>query len=270
MNTKENIEILAKIERYILGELSQEEIDDLWVEFLKNPEYYKWFETELHLRGLARKGINPFEEKQPETVDETESEISKINSIKTWVLAAAATVLLVVGLQFFSVSEEESTNRWAIASIEHTEMVGADVLRSDEEEVSDFEVSINEALSAAYEEEFDEAIEKFEWLYEQAPNNLQRAKIGMNLGILHYNLSEYEPAKTYFQSVLETEEIERFVEEKAWWFLGNAHLNLRELEEAREAVFNAYSLDGRFQNPALSLLKKLDVRLGYVPSAELD
>ncbi len=270
MDTKDKIETLKKIERYIRGELSQKEIDELWVEFLKNPEYYEWFETELHLRSLARKGDNPLVKELPDTSGETKEEPSKIKSIRTWIIAAAASVLFVIGLQLFSVSEQESQNRWALASIEHTEMLGADILRSDEEEVSDFDISVNEALSAAYEEQYEEAIEKFSFLFEQAPSELQRVKIGMNLGILHYNLGEYETAKSHFRQVVNAEEIDRYAEEKAWWFLGNAQVNLNDLEEARESVFNAYSLDGRFQNPALSLLKKLDVRLGYIPSAELE
>jgi len=42
------------IEAYILGRLNQKEIDELWIEFLRSPEWYDLFETELHLRSLGR------------------------------------------------------------------------------------------------------------------------------------------------------------------------------------------------------------------------
>lgn len=44
-----------KIERYILGKLTQDEIDDLWIEFLKAPAWFKWFELELHIRSIVKK-----------------------------------------------------------------------------------------------------------------------------------------------------------------------------------------------------------------------
>jgi tetratricopeptide (TPR) repeat protein len=90
----------------------------------------------------------------------------------------------------------------------------------------------------------------------------------MNLGILFYNSGEYESARTHFQSITEIENIEDHQKEKSWWFLGNALLNLDQPRAAREAVFNAYSMNGRYQSAALSLLKKLDVRLGNIPSGE--
>ena len=40
------------IEKYILGELSPEEIDELWIGFLQYPERFDYFMTELHLRNL--------------------------------------------------------------------------------------------------------------------------------------------------------------------------------------------------------------------------
>ena len=40
--------------RYIKGELSQEEIDKLWIEFLEDPERFDRFLTLLHLEALRR------------------------------------------------------------------------------------------------------------------------------------------------------------------------------------------------------------------------
>jgi tetratricopeptide (TPR) repeat protein len=274
MNNEEKIEILKKIDRYIRGKLNQQEIDELWMTFLQHPESYKWFETELHLQSLIKKGKNPFAEagksKEQTGQSDDSGKITNIRSIRTWIMAAAASVLLVIGLQFFSMSEEESINRWAISSIDQSELMGADILRSDDDDAAELDVLMNQALSAAYEEEFEEAIETFSLLLEQEPSPLKKARVELNLGIIHYNLMDYEQAKQRFRSVLENDEIDPNFEEKAWWFLGNAQLNLQELSEAREAVFNAYSMDGRFQNPALALLKKLDVRLGYVPPDELN
>jgi hypothetical protein len=39
------------IERYISGELSPIEIDEIWIGFLQYPELFEYFITELHLRN---------------------------------------------------------------------------------------------------------------------------------------------------------------------------------------------------------------------------
>lgn len=40
------------IQRYIRGELSPGEIDQLWIEFIRDPEWYDYFLTELHLVAI--------------------------------------------------------------------------------------------------------------------------------------------------------------------------------------------------------------------------
>lgn len=266
MKEQEKIQLLEKIDRYIEGDLSQDEIDDLWKEFLKNPEWYNWFETELHLRSLIKKGKKP----HFNTVEEPSGSIHQLTLKKYsgWIYAAAAAVIVAIGLQFFSFDQGEPLPSLAFSEIEQSNLIGADVLRSDDRPAENLDVAINDALASAYEGETVQAIEQFQELLHQSPNNQQQARIEMNLGILFYNSGDYESAKTHFQSITEIESIEDYQKEKSWWFLGNALLNLDEPRSAREAVFNAYSMNGRYQSAALSLLEKLDIRLGNIPVEE--
>ena len=55
MNETRIIDMMRRIDSYIHGRLNQQEIDELWMEFLKELEWYKIFETDLHLRSLIRK-----------------------------------------------------------------------------------------------------------------------------------------------------------------------------------------------------------------------
>jgi len=48
-----NHNIHGQIERYILGKLRQEEIEQVWLTFLEDRELYDVFITELHLRYLV-------------------------------------------------------------------------------------------------------------------------------------------------------------------------------------------------------------------------
>jgi len=55
MNETRIIDMMQRIDSYIRGRLNQQEIDQLWIEFLKEPDWYSKFETDLHLRSLIRK-----------------------------------------------------------------------------------------------------------------------------------------------------------------------------------------------------------------------
>lgn len=266
MKEQEKHQLLEKIDRYIEGELSQDEIDDLWKEFLKHPEWYSWFETELHLKSLIKKGKKP----RFQTVDESSASANQsgIQKYSGWIYAAAAAVILAIGLQFFSFEQGEPLPSLALAEIEQSNLIGADVLRSDDRSADNLDVAINDALATAYEGELALAIEQFRELLHQSPNNQQKVRIEMNLGILFYNSGDYESAKSHFQSIINIENIEDYQTEKSWWFLGHVYLNLDEPRAAREAVFNAYSMNGRYQSATLSLLKQLDERLGNIPPEE--
>ncbi|MDZ7717933.1 MAG: hypothetical protein U5K72_03810 [Balneolaceae bacterium] len=265
MKEQDKIQLLEKIDQYIKGELSQDEIDELWKQFLQHPEWYDWFETELHLRSLIKKKKRPNFNTDNAANRSTNPNLKKY---RRWIYAAAAAVLLAIGLQFFGYEQSEPVSGFALAEIDQSNLIGADVLRSDDIPAGELDVAINEALATAYEGETEEAIAEFQELLAESPNNQQQARIEMNLGILFYNSGDYESAKNHFRSIVEIENIEDYQKEKAWWFLGNAHLNVEEPRAAREAVFNAYSMNGRYQSAALALLKKLDVRLGNIPSDE--
>ena len=50
------MEALDAIEKYIHGELNQDEIDLLWIEFLKDPDLFYYFKTLVHLHNLFKQG----------------------------------------------------------------------------------------------------------------------------------------------------------------------------------------------------------------------
>lgn len=254
----EEKEISKTFARFLKGELSNEEIDQLWEEFLKDPELFYRFETEVNLYHMFN------EQRSAGETDSQQKSTAVIHSFKKyqkWIYAAAAAIILSIGLQLFSIDETDLLRNAAIASIDVTEMMGADVYRDDSERASDLDLNINLALAKALDDQFDEAQEILEYLLEEELSDIQSGKVHLNLGILNYNRADYREAVSAFAAVTVIETLPFYLEEKAWWFKGNAYLNLDEVELAREAVFNAYTLDGRFASPALALLKKLDIEL---------
>lgn len=55
LNGVHTLEIHERINKYILGKLNQKEIDELWIEFLKDPKLFDYFMIELHLYALKKK-----------------------------------------------------------------------------------------------------------------------------------------------------------------------------------------------------------------------
>lgn len=46
-----HIEVLKTIHEYLKNNLSVDEIDELWIQFLENPDYFRWFEIEIVFHG---------------------------------------------------------------------------------------------------------------------------------------------------------------------------------------------------------------------------
>lgn len=248
-------EISQKITQYINGQLTDQEIDQLWEEFLKNPATFDLFETELNLYDL-------FQSKNYSSHGNTQSiSRSPMRRYQKWIYAAAAAVLISIGLQFFSMSGEYSISELALTSIEPTEMIGADVFRSDAEIAEEIDLAINNSLANALKNENEEARMILLDLLPKDLSNKQSASVYLNLGILEYNKQEYLSSVDRFNRLLEVPDLPLYFEEKAYWFSGNAFINLQQYQAARQAIYNAYMLDGKFSEPAGNILRRLEMEL---------
>ena len=59
-----DIERSRQITRYIKGELELNEVDQLWIEFLKNPDLFKDFMIEVHIFIIIHSQKQPFRERK--------------------------------------------------------------------------------------------------------------------------------------------------------------------------------------------------------------
>ena len=65
MTEKRIIEMMSWIDGYVCGRLTQEQIDELWVKFLKELYWYRILEVDVNLRALikevnAGRAVSPF------------------------------------------------------------------------------------------------------------------------------------------------------------------------------------------------------------------
>jgi hypothetical protein len=46
--------MMSRIDAYVRGRLNQEEIEELWIEFLREPYWFRIFEVDVNLRALIK------------------------------------------------------------------------------------------------------------------------------------------------------------------------------------------------------------------------
>lgn len=249
MNNKRAIEVSKKIDAYIRGNLSQREIDELWLLFLENPYYYELFETELHLRNLIQK--------ERHSGGVITKKYDRQKRLIYWTLAAAATVIVVLISQLNFSESQSDLGSLALSKIEYHEMAAGNVERSDDNLIMSVETEMNRAMASAYMLREDEAILMFNELQKTTINESQKGRIDFNLAILHYNRDDYEQARDLFLSTIRSEAVDLIYIERAWWFLANTHLKLNEQTEAMEAILMVQFLDGRNSRSASMLYDAL-------------
>lgn len=247
-------DIYKRIDAYIKGSLSEEEISELWVEFAKEPDLLDHLELEVGVRQIVEQGFKSGKD-QP----------TKIFQLSNWMwhASAAAVLLLVIGIQFFQVPSKSELNQFIVGTINGDQLETADGIRAKDMKLSEADSILNLGFNEFINGNSVRALSLYNEVISDFDFEPYGSKAFLNKGIVYYNDSEFDSAIVAFQEALERVGDSRMIEEKAYWYLGNALANTGELEEARTAVFEAYSLDGVFRKPAFLLLQKINFDLGY-------
>ncbi|TVQ67215.1 MAG: hypothetical protein EA360_02855 [Balneolaceae bacterium] len=251
MTEDKAIALTKKIDRYLNGKLTQPEIDELWRELIADSSSYQQFETELHLRSLIREKV----QKQPEI---KESEKTREYTATVWIWPVAALLLISLFLYLFTLSNPPKPDQLAIGVIDYRDMLSAEIFRSDSQTATETDIRINEALGLAYGSAFRESEEIYNRLLESELSPDQQLIIEMNLGIIYFNLGEYDDAAARFYSVSKTEPENIFIHEQALWYLAHSYLRQGKAGRARDTAFDVYHFNGRFAEEALNLIRELD------------
>lgn len=261
-NKSRDIELEKQIDAYVKGQLSEQQAHDMWVKLLQRPDYIDLLETELAVRSLVEQGAVEVEEEEDKT---SEAPVHWLSGTRKWIAAAAAVLLIIAGVNFFSMDSEPDLQEMAMSEITLSDnLITPNVTRSQEAALGTADSLMNEGFRAAISGDVDEAIEIYNTILEKYGESAQVAEAHLNIGIIKYNSGNFEEAITEFNDVLESDKTERLIREKAYWYKGNAMVNLDRLDEAREAIHNAYGMDGIYRKPAYRLLQKIDYKLGNI------
>jgi len=257
MKDSRDKELRRQIDAYIKGNLNETEIQALWNEFAKNPELLDLLELEVNIKELIEQ-----ESASMGKGHKTQSPIRKLPRW-TWQAAAAAAIVLVALVQLFRVDNTISLDQMVVQNIAPAQLETSNAIRSKDLSISSADSLLNLGFQAFLSGDNDRALTLYVMVINDHIEEPYGSKAYLNKGIIHYNTGEYEQAVYEFEQTIERVQGNRMITEKAYWYLGNALIQTRDLEEAKKAVTKTYQLDGVFRSPAFKLLKKLNEELGY-------
>lgn len=249
--------IEERIQAYLDGKLSTEEIDQLWSDIIKNPEYYDHLQINAELKEL-------FEKRRGKKSDSsaTVHQLNPMQKYGKWVMALAAVILLTIAINLFQVSDHPDMIT-AIDQISMLEMETVDVTRDQAVELTGADSLLFYAYDASVRNNYEEAAELYRDISRRFPESVEAAKARLNQGILTYNNRDYEEAMTYFLASLEIGHSDMYVVEKAHWYLANTYINMDRLEDARREAYEVYAHNGVYRNAAYHMIRQLNIELGF-------
>ncbi len=238
-----NKDLERKIDLYINGRLSDEQIDDLWTELIQDDYYMDYMKSSANLKAL----IEESRELQKPTV------ANQIRKYAGYITAAAVVIFVgVIGVMNYSV--ENSSN---ISPIEN---IGLDIVRSEDGVSVDI---TNETLKRAIKLAADGNTLEAKKILSEGLDKISEpsllAEFYITLGSINYNLGEYEQAVIQFERATNQEDIDVQIQEKGYWLLANSYFQLDRLTEAQQTFRITYELDGQYSRIAESYMKALTV-----------
>jgi tetratricopeptide (TPR) repeat protein len=239
-NLNPNIELEEQIERYVNGELNQDEVDTLWTQLIREPYYAEYLKTVANVSHI----INSSKVHKLET--------EEIRSTNVW-YAFAASVILVIGLMAtMLIYQDASVNQFdALANLEMHNV------RSSSISADEVEAGIQHGIGLAVTGNTREAISHLSDLHDKVNREDVRSDIRLNIGIIQYNSALYEEARNTFQSITENSSDDKLMMEKALWYQANTYLKLGSVEEARTIIRQVHEIDGAYRRIAATYLSHL-------------
>lgn len=238
--SEEDLQVQERIDLYLNGKLGQDQIDDLWVEIIENPENYDY----LHTSAALRKIISP----------KSEATRTPSYSLSKWQqCAAAAGFALIMGITAIYLTTSSLDNRFGpLDSLDFTSMrSGTEVVTSETD---------RQMLSAVYmavKGEYDVAILLLNDIYERSTHDPVKSEALMNIGIIEYNSDQFASAIRTFTQITQNHTADILTLERAYWYLAQSQMASGDMASARESIETVISIDGAHSRMAKNYLRYL-------------
>lgn len=241
IESNRNKDLEKRIEAYVDGHLTPQEVDELWAELLDNEYYYDYMKSVASLKKISENREN-------------DAKHQRADSQKTvWLSAAAAIILMFGAATIFNLSTEPSESVSPISTIE------LDYYRSSDGMVDDGMKSdvVRRAISTANTGDVAEALKLINEELEKDNSDYKEAELLITSGSILYNSGRFTEAIDRFETALTIEYDDMMLRERNYWYLGNAYFQVNKLDEAKLALEQAFELNGAYSRVAQSYLRAL-------------
>lgn len=234
-------ELEEKIDRYVNGQLSPDEIDELWAELIQDDYHLDYMKSVANLKAV---------------IDQRRKEKQARQQRQRWYYTAAAAIILILGvlgyMNFYAQPDAASIQPKASVELNYYRSEGGDLKNNGEPDI------IQNAIQLANTGDVKKAISLLQGELKESSSPTWIAQLSLNIGSLHYNQGEFKKALTYYKKVVENKsEVDMLTLEKAYWYMGNAYLHMDNLTEARSTIKKAYELNGAYRRVSKSYLEAL-------------
>lgn len=243
----QDIEIIKKIDAYVKGKLTAQEVEDLWVEILQKPEYLSYLDINVNLNELIRS----------ESASSRENLHQKNKNHYVRWLSIAASILIILGVISFITLKTNTVQIDSVPYINKTEFESSNVLRSADEHISEENQLLNKGYNESITGHFENALNTYRQLVKKYNTGLAVPKAYLNIGIIHYNNDNFSRALKAFDNAIKANENNSIIKEKAFWYKGNTLIQLKKFDQAQKAIQKAYNMNGIYHKPASKLLHQL-------------
>jgi TolA-binding protein len=258
---KRNIALEKKIDAYIKGFLSEEEVQELWAELIQHPEYVDYLKTEIDIARFYQSERGQNRERPTEDKDDSgQQKRQQSGPRKTmnwwWISIAAAVILFVIGSNIFLIPRKD-IHQWAKSRIGLTKNLASAPVTRSAVRISRPDSLLNAGFKAAIDGKIQEAMDIYRKTLGKYNDSVLVAKANLNLGILRYNDSEYKAGIHHFSNAVDHAGKLELLKERAYWYMANAYINIHHLKQARAAVYHALSIGKIYKKEEYKLLDRL-------------
>lgn len=261
---EKEIDLLQRIDRYLNGELTEPEVDELWAEFLKEPEYLELMEAEAAARLSLRKRDN---DEGTRSGGGGSTPPTDGSAPRRWFYSISALLVVLMIFKWYPLRDSKGA-AGHLAPIPVEELITVDLFRSGgdltarpEEGDGRAGEMINRGYRAALSGDVAGSMAIYRELLETELPLYQQGVVRFNTGLLLYNQSRYEEAARLFEQALVTESLEDYQNEKAMWFLGQTLVQLNDHQAALELMEEISALKGSYSQEAEQVSRQLEETL---------
>ena len=239
-----NRDLENKIDLYVNGKLTADEINDLWVELIQDGYYLDYTKSLANIKAVIQ------QEKKFKQYP-----MYQFRKVAYYGVAAAIAIIIgVIGVLNFNVNSRETSTFVAVDWIEYDTYRSAN---SDNPDVIDNEI-IKAAIKLANDGYVKEAIEMLENELLTEADNATIAELSLSLGSIQYNHGDYTNALKNFERVISIQGIDVQMLEKGFWYLANTQIQLDNFDAAEESLQKTLSMNGQYSRVAKRYLNAIN------------